>query len=213
MIRYFLIFFTIIALLLMGILGFRGHRFRDTPVRLFPDMEDTDKLKSQKPDDFFADGVGSRPTVPGTVIHATDSSIYSIEFSDGRDGYYYDGQFGDFFGTGMPEELALNEENAQAFLNRGQERYKIYCSVCHGIAGDGAGITSKYGIVGIANLQAPNYFSDVYPDGRLYDVISNGKGNMGAYGYNIPVRDRWAVVAYVRAMQNAKSIPLTEVSK
>lgn len=211
MIRYFLIIFTILAVLVMGIFGFRGRKFRDTPVRLIPDMEVNDKLKAQQPSAFFEDGVGSRPMVPGTIVHAADESIYPIEFGEGRDGYYYNGRFGDFYGNGLPKELELNSENAEAFLNRGQERYGIYCAVCHGEAGDGAGITSKYGIAGIANLHAPNYARDQFPDGRLYDVITNGKGNMGAYGYNIPVRDRWAIVSYVRALQNAKNIPLSEV--
>lgn len=212
MIKYFLIIFTIVAVLVMGIFGFRGRKFRDTPVQIFPDMDVTDKLKSQKPDEFFADGVGSRPPVPGTIIHSSDESIYPLEFGEGREGYYYDGKFGDYFGSGMPEELRLKPKNVEAFLARGEERYGIYCSVCHGVAGDGNGITSKYGIVGIANFHAPNYKSDQYPDGRLYDVITNGKGNMGGYGYNIPVRDRWAIVAYIRNMQNAKNIPLKEAT-
>lgn len=212
MIKYFLIFFMVAAACVIGILGFRGDTFRHTPYRLFPDMDEQDKLKGQKPDPFFADGVGSRPVVPGTKVHAADESPYSIEFGAGRTGYYYDGKFDDYYGTGLPEELELDEKSAEAFLYRGQERYGIYCAVCHGEAGDGAGITSKYGIAGIANLHAPNYAAETYPDGQLYDVITNGKGNMSGYGYNIPVRDRWAIVAYIRAMQNAKNIPLKEVS-
>lgn len=212
MIKYFLITFAILCALVIGIFGFRGDKFRDTPYRLFPDMEVNDKLKSQKPSEFFADGVGSRPRVPGTIVHGADDSIYPVEFGEGRDGYYYDGKFGDFYGTGMPDELKLTTDDAEAFLNRGQERYGIYCAVCHGEAGDGNGVTSKYGIAGIANLHAPNFSAAEYPDGQLYDVITNGKGNMGAYKANIPVRDRWAIVAYIRAMQNAKNIPLKEVS-
>jgi len=118
-----------------------------------------------------------------------------------------------FFGSGMPEELDLKPENTEAFLARGEERYGIFCAVCHGEAGDGNGITSKYGIAGIANLHAPNFASEQYPDGRLFDVITNGKGNMGGYGYNIPVRDRWAIVSYIRNMQNAKNIPIKALTK
>lgn len=212
MIKYFLIIFTIFAVLIMGILGFRGNKFRDTPLEIFPDMDHNDRVNSQTTSDFFADGVGSRQPVPGTIVHAADESIYPIEYSAGREGYYYQGKFGDFYGKGMPAELKLTADNADAFLARGQERYGIYCAVCHGESGDGAGVTSKYGIAGIANLHAPNFSAADYPDGRLFDVISNGKGNMSGYGYNIPVNDRWAIVAYIRAMQNAKNIPLTEVS-
>ncbi len=213
MIKTFLIVFTIFAIFMMGVFGFRGGKSRDTPVRLFPDMDVMDKVKSQKPSDLFKDGVGSRPMVPGTIVHSADDSLYSIEFGEGREGYYYTGMFGDYYGQGMPEELKLTSESADAFLLRGKERYGIYCAVCHGDAGDGAGVTSKYGIAGIANFHAPNFATDQYADGRMYDVITNGKGNMGGYGYNIPVTDRWAIVAYVRALQNAKSIPLKEVSQ
>ena len=111
------------------------------------------------------------------------------------------------------KELKLNADSAEAFLRRGEERYGIYCAVCHGAAGDGAGVTSQYGIAGIANFHAPTFGSSAYPDGRMYDVITNGKGNMSGYGYNIPVQDRWAIVAYVRALQNAKNLPLSEISK
>ena len=212
MIKTFLIIFTIFVVFVMAVFGFRGRKVRDTPVRLLPDMEVMDKVLSQSDSQIFKDGAGSRPVVPGAVVHSADESLYSIEFGEGREGYYYDGKFGDYYGTGMPKELALDEESAQAFLNRGQGRYEIYCAVCHGEAGDGAGVTSKYGIAGIANFHAPNFKSDVYADGRLYDVITNGKGNMSGYGYNIPVRDRWAIVGYIRALQNAKSIPLKELS-
>jgi len=212
MIKYFLIIFTIVAVLIMGIFGFRGRKFRDTPVRLFPDMEVMDKLAGQQDSDFFADGVGSRPVVPGTVVHDTEDSIYKVEFGEGRPGYYYQGMFGDFYGNGMPQELGLTAETTDAFLARGKERYNIYCAVCHGESGDGAGVTSKYGIAGIANFHAPNFIRSEYPDGQLYDVITRGKGNMSGYGYNIPVNDRWAIVAYVRALQNAKSIPAKEVT-
>jgi len=213
MIRTFLIIFTVFVIFIIGVFGFRGKKFRDTPVRLLPDMEVMDKVMGQERSDFFADGVGSRPVVPGTVPHGADESLYSIEFGSGRDGYYYNGRFGDYYGTGMPKELELTADDAESFLARGQERYQIYCAVCHGEAGDGAGVTSKYGIAGIANLHAPNFSLDQYADGRLYDVINNGKGNMSGYGYNIPVRDRWAIVAYVRALQNSKSVDAKELSK
>lgn len=209
MIKYFLIIFTLLTAFVIGVFGFRGSKFRDTPVRLFPDMEVQDKLKSQKPDPFFENGVGSRLPVAGTLPNSTDDGLYSLEFGEGKTGYYYTGQFGDYYGTGLPEELELTEENAEAFLRRGQERYNIYCSVCHGVAGDGNGVTANYGIPGIANLHV--FPKAEYPDGRLYDVITNGKGNMGGYGYNIPVSDRWAIVSYIRTLQDARKLPVTEL--
>jgi mono/diheme cytochrome c family protein len=84
-------------------------------------------------------------------------------------------------------------------MARGRERYTITCEVCHGAAGDGKGITSKYGLVGAAD-----YHSDMYrkmSDGEIFNTISNGKGLMGAYGPIVPAEDRWAIIAYLRALQ------------
>jgi mono/diheme cytochrome c family protein len=105
----------------------------------------------------------------------------------------------------MPEELELTAENAAALIARGEERFGIYCAVCHGSSGDGLGVTSHYGVPGIANLQLASFGAEAYPDGRLFNAITYGKGMMSGYGYNIPVRDRWAIVSYVRTLQAAKA--------
>ncbi|MFT4175325.1 MAG: cytochrome c [Luteolibacter sp.] len=209
--RYFFLVYALIALTVVGIFGFRGQHFTKPPVRIFPDMDEQDKLKYQKPSAFFADGHGARLPVTGTQPRGFNEEgarelggIPEYEFG-GQPGYYYTGHIGDYYGSGMPEELALTEENAAALIKRGQERYNIYCSICHGKSGDGQGITSHYGVPGIANLQMEAYGSKTYPDGRLYEVITHGKGNMSGYGYNIPVRDRWAIIAYVRTLQAAKA--------
>jgi mono/diheme cytochrome c family protein len=208
--RYFFLTYALIALLVVGIFGLRGQKFSKPPVRIFPDMDEQDKLKPQKPDAFFADGQGARQPVAQTQPRGFNDGglrefggIPEYEFG-GQSGYYYTGHIGDYFGTGMPEELELTEESAAALLRRGQERYGIYCAICHGDSGDGQGITGQYGVPGIANFHLDNFKSATYPDGRMYDVITNGKGMMGAYGYNIPVKDRWAIIAYVRALQVAK---------
>ncbi len=208
--RYFFLIYALIALLVVGIFGFRGQHFSKPPVRIFPDMDEQDKLRAQKPSDFFADGHGSRLPVGQTQPRGFNSDgakslggISEYEFG-GQTGYYYTGQVGDYYGSGMPEELKLDEKSAKALIHRGEERYGIYCAVCHGKSGDGLGITSQYGVPGIANFHLDNFKSDKYPDGRMFEVITNGKGMMGAYGYNIPVEDRWAIIAYVRTLQVAK---------
>lgn len=208
--RYFFLTYALIALMVVGIFGLRGQKFSKPPVRIFPDMDEQDKVGAQKPDAFFADGHGARLPVAQTQPRGfNDDGLREIggipeyEFG-GQPGYYYTGHVGDYFGTGMPEELELTEESAASLLRRGQERYGIYCAVCHGAAGDGQGITGQYGVPGIANFHLDNFKPATYPDGRMYDVITNGKGMMSGYGYNIPVKDRWAVIAYVRALQIAK---------
>lgn len=210
--RYFFLAYALIALLVVGIFGLRGQKFTKPPVRIFPDMDEQDKLKAQKPSGFFADGLGSRLPIAQTQPRGFNpegerviGGIPEHEFG-GQSGYYYTGHIGDFYGNGMPEELGLTPENTTELIQRGKERYGIYCAVCHGGSGDGNGITANYGVPVAAN---PNsklnaLTQESYPDGRLYEVITNGKGLMGGYGYNIPVRDRWAIVAYIHTLQAAK---------
>lgn len=211
--RYFFLIYALVALMVVGIFGLRGQKFSKPPVRIFPDMDEQDKVKAQVPSDFFADGQGGRLPVGETQPrgfnpegHAELGGIPEYEFG-GHAGYYHTGHVGDYYGIGMPEELKLTEESAGELLRRGQERYGIYCAVCHGESGDGNGITAQYGVPVAANANAKlNAISpESYPDGRLFEVISNGKGQMSGYAYNIPVRDRWAIVAYIRALQAAKA--------
>lgn len=206
--RYFFLAYALLTVLVIGVLGVRGQKFSNAPFELFPDMDRHDKVKAQKPDSFFGDGVGSRKPVKGTTAshfanEQRGAENSGFEFSEGRTGYYYTGRLDGKYGTGMPTELGLTSENAAALIRRGEERYGIYCAICHGDSGNGGGMASKLGVPGVANFHEPTFQSDVYPDGQLYEVINKGKGQMGAYGYNIPVRDRWAIVAYVRAMQTA----------
>jgi len=215
--RYFFLIYALVALIVVGIFGIRGQKFSKPPVRIFPDMDEQDKLKAQKPSPFFADGLGSRLPVAQSQPRGFNEAgatiiggIPEYEFG-GQSGYYYTGHIGDYFGSGMPEELSLTTENSSQLIKRGQERYGIYCAICHGESGDGLGITGQYGVPAIANFHLPMFNSATYPDGRMFEVITHGKGQMGAYGFNIPVRDRWAIIAYVRTLQVAKE--LTAVAK
>jgi mono/diheme cytochrome c family protein len=211
--RYFFLAYALIALLVVGIFGLRGQKFSKPPVRIFPDMDEQDKLRTQKPSSFFADGQGDRQPVAQTYPRGFNpdgekiiGGIPEYEFGGGT-GYYFTGHLGDYYGNGMPVELGLTQENAADLIVRGKERYGIYCAVCHGMSGDGNGITANYGVPVAANPNAKlnALTQDSYPDGRLFEVITNGKGLMSGYGYNIPVRDRWAIVAYIHTLQAAKA--------
>ena len=212
--KFFFLTFLGMITLVIGILGFRGDKFSNTPIEIFPDMDRQDFLKGQKPSDFFHDGMGARLPVAGTVPHSSDDGIFPVEFSEGRTGHYYTGAINDYFATGLPlEKLGLTGDSAdsemQTLLRRGQGRFGIYCAICHGHGGDGTGTVSRYmlPLVQVANLHEARLGADQYPDGKIYHVITHGQGRMSGYGANIPVRDRWAIVAYLRALQESKKAP------
>ena len=195
--RYFFLIYALIAVLVVGIGGFRGQTFTKPPIQIFPDMDNQDKQKAQSPSTFFADRQGARLPVAETQPRGFNEDGASVvggipeyEFG-GQPGYYYTGHIGDYFGNGMPEELELTAESAATLIRRGKERFGIYCAVCHGATG-------------IANLHLDPFKAASYPDGRIFETITKGKGMMSGYGANIPVRDRWAIIAYVRTLQAAK---------
>ncbi|MBT7982134.1 MAG: cytochrome c [Akkermansiaceae bacterium] len=115
---------------------------------------------------------------------------------------------GDYFGDGLPAEIKADKD----FLIRGKQRYGIYCAICHADSGNGNGPVRSFGPNGgqipIANLHDAK-FSDpenpeYRPDGEMFNIITKGRGLMGPYGGAIPAKDRWAIIAYVRALQDAK---------
>jgi mono/diheme cytochrome c family protein len=153
------------------------------------DMHDQPKFIPQRGTDFYADGRSARPQVENTVargqLHA--------------DTYFYTGLQNGKEGDGMPFPVTMD------VLERGQERYNIYCTPCHSRVGNGVGMIvqrgySKAGDFHTARLQAA-------PLGHFFNVISNGYGSMPDYAAQIQPQDRWAVIAYIRALQlsqNAK---------
>ncbi len=213
MLKYFAISFIFAVLLVLSLALVRGVTFEAPPFELFPDMDRQDKLKFQKPSQYFSDGAGSRLPVAGTVPMgfeipdkpAAEGGRAEFGFTHGGD-YYYTGVFGEYFGDGIPEEIEVTAE----LIERGRERYDINCAICHGAAGDGKGPVSNYWPTPIGNFHDPRLSDRAQvPDGAIYHTITNGKGLMGAYGANITVRDRWAIVAYVRVLQRSQAAPDT----
>lgn len=203
--KYFFLSLFALALLVVGVFGFRGDKFSQAPFQLFPDMDNQDKIKAQTRDGFFANGMGARLPVLGTVPKTADSGVLPLEFGIGRSGYYFDGRIGDKFGNGMPDELVLETvADSTGLLARGMEMYGVHCAICHGASGDGKGVVGRHFALATPSVAVSNLHSfpqDTHPDGYIFQVISNGKGLMGSYKHNLPVRDRWAIVAYLRALQ------------
>jgi mono/diheme cytochrome c family protein len=211
--KYFFITYFFLAALIVAGAGFRGSKTELPPIEIFDDMDHQAKVKFQRESQFFADGTAARKPIPGTVPMGFEVSAKPaadgvakaplFAFSNGLD-YYNTGRVGDYYGDGIPSELALD----QATIERGQQRYRVYCAVCHGESGNGKGTTSKFGILTAFNFQQagnldPANAAAYRTAGAIFDVITNGKGLMGPYKGNIPVRDRWAIVSYIRAMQLA----------
>lgn len=138
--------------------------------------------------DFFSDGRSERPLLDGTVPHgATEDDVYNVSK--------------DFAGYPVP----VNEK----LLQRGQERYKIFCTPCHGLQGDGNGMAAIRGM-----KHPPSYHIERLrqaPNGYFYDVISNGFGVMYSYSERIAPRDRWAIIAYVRALQLSRNVKVSDL--
>lgn len=147
------------------------------------DMEDQPRYEPLESSDFFDDGMSARPRVDGTVARG------HLELDD----HFYEGMVDGQLAEKIPLEVD------QALLQRGQARYNIFCANCHDRVGTGRGMVVQRGFP-----QPPSYHTPRLrgvPDGHIYNVITNGLGRMAPYGPYIPPADRWAIVAYVRALQ------------
>lgn len=186
--RYILLAFFLFCILVVSIAGFRGQVSRRPAIEIFSDMDRQPKIRPQSPSDFFADGRASRLPVEGTV--ARGSHVLDVPENTGTE-------------TGKTNFVAVNPlPVTPALMARGQQRYQINCQPCHGPLGDGMGITRGFGMGVVANLHDPRIVH--FTDGELFYVITHGRNLMGPYGPQIVPEDRWAIVAYVRALQLAQ---------
>lgn len=194
--RYFIASFLAIIVLTVGVLGFRGDTFRKPPLELFPDMDRQPKLRPQEPSSLFPNGISSQPYVEGTIPRSESFASHGLP-----EVYPFDqkGAVTGFVGSSTNIVEVNPFPITEEFLARGQQRFDIYCAPCHGPLGDGKGITTQFGMNLIRNLV--DEYAMKQPDGQIYQTISNGKGAMGQYGSVISIPDRWAVVAYLRALQ------------
>lgn len=197
--RHFISVLLVVMVLsaaLFAIVGMRGRISHKPPIEIFSDMVRQPKLRPQKPDDFFANGVSSQLPPPGTIarsdpIQTTGGAVYTFEDSPVNSGKI----------TGTTNFVDTNPLPVTgALLACGHERFDIYCSPCHGRLGDGNGITKTIGdMPAVANLHDARIVG--LTDGEIFNTITHGKNTMGAYGPIIPTEDRWAIVAYVRVLQ------------
>lgn len=160
------------------------------------DMHDTPRFEAFEANDFFADKRSMRPYVEGTVARGMlrDNDLF----------YTAMGADGDLV-TSLPSEIVVD----RGLLERGQERFNIYCAPCHSQLGDGDGMVVRRGFKRPVSFHDPRLRDERV--GYFFDVITNGFGQMPSYAAQIPPRDRWAIVAYIRALQLSQGATLDDV--
>lgn len=192
------------CVLILSIFGFRGTKFVQPPIDVFPEwafpgMKRQPKYRPQADSKFFADGRADRQPVEHTVMRGMlreDDHLNRGKDTAGA------------FARGFPTALTVDMK----FLERGRDRYAIYCLPCHGAVGDGQGITKQYGMGA-----TPTYHDDrlrKMPEGEIFNTITVGSPNknMLPYADKLAPEDRWAVVAYVRALQRAQQGTVADVT-
>jgi mono/diheme cytochrome c family protein len=221
MLRGFFLIFLLIGVAIVAVFGFRGQTSTGSPIEVFPDMVRQMKVRAQAPLGFFADGRGSRVPVAGTVpmgyempkanseaspgsapVPSEMNAQPHLAFSSGTD-YFNTGKMGTNWGTGFP--LPVDGD----LMERGKQRFNINCAICHGPTAAGNGMTKQYGLATVVSLQDQR-IRDM-ADGEIFDTITHGKNTMLAYGPNVRVTDRWAIIAYLRALQRSQNATQADV--
>ena len=190
-----------LGVIAFGTLGLQGRMSHQPPVeiysdQMFPGMDRQPKLRPQEPNRFFSNGLSSQLPPEGTIaqsqpIETANGEVYRFEDSPANTGRE----------TGATNFIETNPMKWDlALIQRGHDRFDIYCAPCHGKLGDGNGITKKIGdMPAVANLHDKRIVE--MPDGEIFNTVTHGKGLMGAVGPLLPAQDRWAVIGYLRTLQ------------
>jgi len=193
---------------LISILGFRGDFSKNTPLEVFPDMDRQAKFKTQTANSFFEDGSADRLPVRGTVLRGTainKDNVFSSSPSYPTTDFITGKNNNSEWVKWVPPHVSLN----MATMRLGKEKYDIHCSACHGEYGNGLGVLSQFGL-NPRNLADPSnsgtYLESAgaWTDGQLYNAISNGSasGIMLGLKDRLSPDERWAIVLYLRALQD-----------
>lgn len=178
----------------------RVTRSDSTRIHLIPDMDNQPKFKAQSQNLFFDDARSMRPRIPGTVARGEWYANPII----------HDGTVSGEWAIRIPEKITPE------FIQKGREQYNVFCAPCHGLAGDGDGIIAQRADRLKEGTWTPptSMHSEAVlqqPVGQIFDAITNGVRNMPAYGHQIRPEDRWAIVAYIQALQRSRNASLNDV--
>ncbi len=200
--RYAYLFIAFTATLVVSIFGLRGQYSTKPPIDVFPEwafpaMREQPRYRAQGESKYYADGRADRPLPAGVVasshgfagqpLRSADDHLHAGKAADGS------------FAAGFPKAVKVDH----SFIQRGRDRYTVYCLPCHGAVGDGNGITKFYGMGA-----TPSYHIDrlrQMPEGEIFNTITLGKATMQSYADKVDAQDRWAIIAYVRALQRAQN--------
>ncbi len=189
------------VLVLSALLGCRGQTSKDTPVTFIRNMYDQPKYEIQSYSDYFEDHRTMRLPVEGVISREAEIDPRVAKGRTDDDSGWV---------LTVPQEVVGRAGGMGPLLERGKERYNIFCAPCHDQTGSGQGMVAKRAaqIPGAGAMAPTNLHQDRLrhiPDGQLFGTITNGIRNMPAYGPQVSVNDRWAIVAYVRALQLSQS--------
>jgi mono/diheme cytochrome c family protein len=180
----------------------RAITFEKPRIHIIQDMDAQIKIKAQQPSALFLDGRGMRPPVDGAIARGDLM----------EDEHFHKGVSGGQWASAFPRQVTVD----LALLRRGQERFNIYCQPCHGMAGYGDGIVNQRAMLlmeapllgnGTTWVQPKSVHEPLIreqPPGQIFNSITNGIRNMAGYAAQIPTEDRWAIVAYVKALQRSQ---------
>lgn len=158
------------------------------------DMRDQPRYEPLEESPFFGDSASARPRVADTVARG------QLQLDD----HLYAGRVNGQPAETFPFTVTLS------LLERGQERYDIFCTPCHGLVGDGQGVITDYGMPVPPSFHDPDLRAE--PPGSYFTIITNGTRVMPPYGSRIPAADRWAIIAYIRALQLSQNADATQLS-
>lgn len=188
----------ILWMLMVLLAGCRGQVSTRPPIHLNPNMDNQEKFDSQEINGFFDDRRSLRKPVPGTVEVGGYERLHNTALNRGMT------PNGEFVKKN-PLDIDMD------ILERGRERFNIYCAVCHDRTGSGMGLpVRKY-----KGLSPPMSFHEerlrLIEDGYIFNVITNGVRTMPSYRHQIPVMDRWAIIAYLRVLQRSQKTTIDDV--
>ncbi len=178
----------IFLITLLFVFGCQGMPSKKPPIHLNPNMDNQERFDPQESNSFFENNMSMRIPPEGTIpVGHLDDNTY----------FYYGKDENDNFIDKVSDVVSVDE----LFIKRGQERYNIYCSVCHGYTGDGNGLVAQNDKYPLIPTSIHSETLNDKTDGYFFDVITNGVRNMPGYSHQINIEDRWAIVAYLKALR------------